>query len=423
MADYTENKGTFTAVKRKLETSDPAHADLFNDLYQTLFDNDNYLKKTVEDNKSEIDKRVPDFSSSGASGANTDNFLRGDGKWASPDGGAAAKLKTPRKIKLTTDATGEASFDGSADVAIATTVSHAKAADTAGKLSTAHKIALSGDATGESTFDGSGDATIKATVSHAAAADKLVTPRTLTVGSTGKKFDGSADVSWTLKEIGAADADATQEIIDRTTCHVIPITLKADGWTGSAAPYSQTVANETLTADSNMLLVSLLDEASTADQQKAYMKTFGIVSSGVMTTAAGSVTFKVWKKPATEIVVGLRGGADPIIKDTATSGYEEMQERIASLEAARAGHWDITVAPADWGDASDEFAGITAKFKATASCVGMSANTDITGIQFTSGDRNAAATWSYLRPAAGAVELYAGEKPAGAFSLRLTEVK
>lgn len=37
----------------------------------------------------------------------------------------------------------------------------------------------------------------------AATATKLATARTLTIGSTGKSFDGSANVSWTLAEIGA----------------------------------------------------------------------------------------------------------------------------------------------------------------------------------------------------------------------------
>ncbi len=46
MADYEVKKAPeFTATTRKLETTDRAHADLFNDLYQKLFDNDNYLKK------------------------------------------------------------------------------------------------------------------------------------------------------------------------------------------------------------------------------------------------------------------------------------------------------------------------------------------------------------------------------------------
>ena len=47
-------------------------------------------------------------------------------------------------------------------------------------------------------------------VNHSTTSDeatKLTAARTLTIGSTGKTFDGSADVSWTLSEIGAAAAD------------------------------------------------------------------------------------------------------------------------------------------------------------------------------------------------------------------------
>ena len=42
-----------------------------------------------------------------------------------------------------------------------------------------------------------------------ASAATLTTTRTLTVGATAKTFNGSANVSWTLAEIGAAaQADA-----------------------------------------------------------------------------------------------------------------------------------------------------------------------------------------------------------------------
>lgn len=56
-------------------------------------------------------------------------------------------------------------------------------------------------------FGANGDATIQASSfsGNAATATKLATPRTLTIGDTGKTFDGSEDVSWTLEEIGAKD--------------------------------------------------------------------------------------------------------------------------------------------------------------------------------------------------------------------------
>lgn len=49
MADFEiKENPEFLNTKRKLETTDRAHAELFNDLYQSLFDNDNYLKDGVE---------------------------------------------------------------------------------------------------------------------------------------------------------------------------------------------------------------------------------------------------------------------------------------------------------------------------------------------------------------------------------------
>jgi hypothetical protein len=44
----------------------------------------------------------------------------------------------------------------------------------------------------------------------------LTTARTLTIGSTGKTFNGSANVSWSLAEIGAAAASHTHTIADIT---------------------------------------------------------------------------------------------------------------------------------------------------------------------------------------------------------------
>ena len=46
--------------------------------------------------------------------------------------------------------------------------------------------------------------TATATSSYSTTAVKLTTARTLTIGNTGKSFDGSGNVSWSLSEIGAA---------------------------------------------------------------------------------------------------------------------------------------------------------------------------------------------------------------------------
>ena len=47
-------------------------------------------------------------------------------------------------------------------------------------------------------------------------AAKLATARSLTIGNKGKTFDGSADVSWTLSEIGAAASSHTHTVVNRT---------------------------------------------------------------------------------------------------------------------------------------------------------------------------------------------------------------
>jgi len=75
-------------------------------------------------------------------------------------------------------------------------------------------------------------------------ADTLTTSRTLTIGSTGKTFNGSADVSWTLAEIGAAASSATvnltgaQTITGEKTFSVMqifssPVTTTQDDWQNS----------------------------------------------------------------------------------------------------------------------------------------------------------------------------------------------
>lgn len=105
---------------------------------------------------------------------------------------------------------------------------------------------------------------------------------------------------------GANDINATNAEVNRLR-HTIPLTLKAADWSGSAAPYVQTVAVPEATKASEAMLVSELEDGASVATHTAYEKAFGIISSGTAMFGEGTVTFKVYKKPATDIVVGLRG--------------------------------------------------------------------------------------------------------------------
>ncbi len=85
------------------------------------------------------------------------------------------------------------------------------------------------------------------------------------------------------------------------------ITLTAAGWTGSATPYTQTVTVTGATADMEAMVVSALADGATEAVQKAYSNAFGIVTSGTASLGNGSATFKVYKKPVTDIKIGLKG--------------------------------------------------------------------------------------------------------------------
>lgn len=81
---------------------------------------------------------------------------------------------------------------------------------------------------------------------NVATATALQTARTLTIGSTGKSFNGSANVSWTLSEIGAqpVDADLTAIAALAGTSGLLRKTA-ADTWSLDTANYI--TGNQTIT--------------------------------------------------------------------------------------------------------------------------------------------------------------------------------
>lgn len=111
----------------------------------------------------------------------------------------------------------------------------------------------------------------------------------------------------TTKDGYALDAKYGKKLkdsIDRIH-QVLRATLTAAGWEGDTAPYTQTVIVEGITMKDDPIMVSLLEEAVDVEIRKAYIKAYGIVAAGTGITGEGSVTFKVNKKPAIDIDVGL----------------------------------------------------------------------------------------------------------------------
>lgn len=116
----------------------------------------------------------------------------------------------------------------------------------------------------------------------------------------------ASQISITVNPAGAASIDDVNTLADKVR-KVLFATLTASGWTGSSAPYSQTATVEGITADMQPILVSNLQDGADLTTQKAYTKAFAIVAAGTAETGAGTVTFKAYKKPTTDITVGLKG--------------------------------------------------------------------------------------------------------------------
>ena len=107
-------------------------------------------------------------------------------------------------------------------------------------------------------------------------------------------------------DIVDAEMKKHKDAIDKHYAAPILVVLKASDWSGDAAPYSQTSMVEGITDADEPMMVSVLSDRASETVQKAYMKAYGIVASGTATTGNGAVTFRAYKKPVTDITVGLK---------------------------------------------------------------------------------------------------------------------
>lgn len=105
-------------------------------------------------------------------------------------------------------------------------------------------------------------------------------------------------------KFGANDINDTNKLVNCLQ-RLLVINLPASKWTGSAAPYSQTVNAESITAEDNPTMVRALTGSEDEATIKAYEKAYGLIFAGQ--TGDGIVTFYAKELPETDITVGLKG--------------------------------------------------------------------------------------------------------------------
>lgn len=99
--------------------------------------------------------------------------------------------------------------------------------------------------------------------------------------------------------------EALEEIAGKASIKFI--TLLASSWSGIYAPFTQSVAVEGVLDTMEATMVSALPENVTLEAQSAYTKAYAIINSGYANIGNGVINFKVYKRPETDIMVGLRG--------------------------------------------------------------------------------------------------------------------
>ena len=104
---------------------------------------------------------------------------------------------------------------------------------------------------------------------------------------------------------GANDINSTNEAVNRLN-HTALVTLTAAGWTGTAVPYTQTIAIAEVTAEDVPVIGILIAEGTTAANVKLQNKAWACVDRAV--TGAGTITFYCYnKKPAADFKVSVKG--------------------------------------------------------------------------------------------------------------------
>ena len=150
----------------------------------------------------------------------------------------------------------------------------------------------------------------------------LTTARTFTIGATGKTFNGSANVSWTLGEIGAAASGANTDITSlgsTTTINGVTIGYRsiprsttsgtattADVGKVIAATAGITIPNSTFAAGDAVSIYNDSASAITITASITTLRQAGTTNTGNRTLAARGMA-TVWFNSATEAIISGAG--------------------------------------------------------------------------------------------------------------------
>ena len=109
------------------------------------------------------------------------------------------------------------------------------------------------------------------------------------------------------------------------------VNLTAKGWTGDAAPYSQTVNVTGMKEDLLCELFSACPKSATVAEREAYNEAFALVASGYAETANGSATFLVDEKPAIDIGVRIKSISKAnAVSDQTSSDIEKAVDAMGN---------------------------------------------------------------------------------------------
>ena len=339
---------------------------------------------------------------------NTGKSVNGSGNvsWSLAEIGAAP---TSHGTHVTYSTTAPAA-PGTASAGTASTVArtdHVHPAQTtvSGNAGTATKLQTARTINGVS-FDGTSNITITAAANggtsaacsgNAGTATKLQTARTLTVGNTGKTFDGSANISWSLTEIGAAPTSHGTHVTYSTTAPAAPGTASAG--TASTVARTDHVHPAQTTVSGNAGTATKLQTARTINGTSfdgtaaittanwGTARTLTVGNTGKSVNGSGNVSWSLAEIGALPLAGGTLTGAIAFSNSgtttrgiTGTVGDNDYWRVVGGATASDAGFMEIATA----NDGNEpiyvrQYTGVFATVKRTVTLLDGNGNTTFPG--------------------------------------------